>query len=312
MHIDTQNQEMPLEPVSAVRNQEARLAAERWLAGFSPLLDRVQTLDSDECRRWVTRVPHLRAEGQFAREELQQHGSQADGPLLTTLGDALTELDNLENDLRLRLGHLTPGDPEGRVDLERLQAKLAESQARREVGSWGTQDGLLGPRLEMLTSEPNWAAAAAMGIFSLGWNSFTTIHAVLFIGGFMKAIGLFALFFLAFYSMFWAVGLAMAFGAFMAACREQVIIEDGRKLTLIRKLLGFAWKRDYTLMPGARAELMESRFGTQKRHQAAATNHEIAIVDEKGKEIRFASGRNIGEQQRLLKQLNEYLTAQGA
>lgn len=308
MRLETQqNESYPATPLSPLLNREAKESAHRWLARFAPLLDGVEGLGTQESRGRLEGIPALRAEGQAALQRLESQVSQADLNLLETLRSSLVELDAVEADLRRRLGLLAPGDPEGQIDLAALQAKLAENAARREVTSWGTQDSLLPARLELQTSPPNWAAAAMMGLFSLGWNSFTTIHAVLFIGGFWRAIGPFALFFLLFYSMFWAVGAAMAWGAFLAACQEEIGLE-GRRLLLTRKLFGYTWKREYTLMEGTRARLLDP---VMKSRQAGAAIHQkdVAVTDEQGKEVRFASGRPREEQQRLILRLNEYLAA---
>jgi hypothetical protein len=312
MRLETEEQhqrQYPVAPSSPLLNREARAGVERWLARFSPYLDSLESLPGEDCRKRLEELPALRADGQMALERLDQQAAQADAPLVETMRSALAELDNLEGDLRTRLGYLQPGDPEGRVDLEQIQAKLAATAARREVSSWSPTDTLLEGRLQLETSPPNWGAAIGLLIFSLGWNSFTTIHAVLFIGGFMRVIGLFALFFLLFYSMFWAVGLAMAWGAYLSACREQIVL-DGRKLTLTRKLLGMELKREYTLMEGARARLIDPMMKS-KNGSTSGSGKDLALLDERGKEIRFASGRTILEQERLMRRLNEYLTARG-
>lgn len=165
--------------------------------------------------------------------------------------------------------------------------------------------------LEVRTSPPNWAGAGLLLLFSLGWNSFTTVHALLFIGGFWRAIGPLALAFLLFYSIFWAVGLAMAWGAFLAACQETITLE-GRRLTLRRRLLGYTWKREYTLAPGAEARLVEPALHLKSRpNNVPGNGKDVAVTDETGKEIRFASGRPQYEQEQLVRKLNEYLSAQG-
>lgn len=296
----------PVAPLSPLLHREAVEAAHRWLARFAPLLDGVDGLTLAESRQRLQSVDGLRADGQAALVRLVSHATVADQTLVDTLRSSLSELTALETDLRRRLGLLAPGDPNGQVDLEALQARLAENAARREVGSWVPQTGLTQGPLELKTSPPNWAGAGFMLLFGLGWTSFTTIHAFFFIGGFWRVIGPFALLFLLFYSMFWAVGFAMLAGALLSLCDEQVTL-DGRRLTLSRKLFGFTWKRDYTLMEGTRARLIDPLLKNKQQGQFGRQK-DVALTDERGKEVRFASGRPRDEQERLIMRLNEYLS----
>jgi hypothetical protein len=311
VRLDTQEQvTYPAVPLSPLLNREAQDRANRWLARFAPVLEGTDSLGADETRRRLESVQGLRPDGQSALHNLRTQATQAEVPLIQTLASALNELDVLETELRRRLGALAPGDPQGQVDLGAIQAKLAERAAEREVKSWGTTDALLPPVVELKTSPPNWAAAGFMGLFCLGWNSFTTIHAVLFIGGFWHVIGPFALLFLLFYSIFWAAGLAMGLAAFMAACQETITLE-ARRLTVRRALFGYTWKREYNLAAGARAQLIDPIMKSQKQPVGGTgSGKDVAVTDESGKEIRFASGRPLHEQEALVTKLNQYLSAQ--
>jgi hypothetical protein len=292
----------------AALSREAREGANRWLARFAPLLEAQESLTAAECRRRVKLAEELAPQGAAVLRDLEALGSESEAALLTTLRAAVGELGTLEADLRRRLALIAPGDPAGEVDLQAIQAKLAETAARREVGAI-VGPGLT-PRLQIRSSPANWAAAAGLGVFGLGWTAFTTIHAVLFIGGFWQVIGPFALFFLLFYSMFWAVGGAMLWGAFLSACEENLDLE-GLTLTVTRRLAGITWRKEYTLAPKARARRIPSLI-TQKNQgvRRAPGGMDVAIQDQHGREARFASGRSADEQERLVARINEYLAAQ--
>ena len=298
-HEHVEQRQYPAVASSPLLNRSARETASRWLAQFAPLLGDLDELGAAECRARLEGLPGLRAEGAQALSHLEVHATVADVPLLTTLRDALRELEAHEADLRRRLARLAPGDPGGEVDLAAIQERLAEAAARREVASWASS-AKDGARLELKTSPANWAAAGMLALFSLGWNAFTTIHAVLFIGGFMQAIGLFALAFLLFYAIFWAVGIGMAYGAFRAASQEQLVLE-GSMLTMNRRLFRFSWDRTYRVARSSKAVLVDASV----RQQGSAAR-DVAVYDAEGKEVRVASGRPLHEQERLANRLNEY------
>jgi len=305
---ETEAVEQPLGAASAPARQ-ARETANRWLARFVPLLEDQEALTATECRRRVKLAEALVGEGGEALAALEARATGDDGPLLSTLRAAVTEVATLEQDLRRRLARLSPGDPAGEVDLDAIQAKLAETAARREVHEI-TGSPLLTPRLEVKTSPASWAGAAGLGIFGLGWSSFTTIHAVLFIGGFWRVIGPFALFFLLFYAMFWAVGFAMLWGAYLAACDETVSL-DGRSLVVARRLGPFSWRREATLPSTSRVKRIASTVSAGKNGHGK-TGTDLAVTDENGREVRFACMRSGEEQERLMARLNDYLGAQPA
>jgi hypothetical protein len=289
----------PASPLSPLLNREAVREAHRWLARFAPLLGETDSLTAAQCRERLDSVPGLLDEGRRALDQLEEQACEADRPLLTTVRDALRELDGLENDLRRRLSLLDPDDPQGAVDLEELREKLAEAAARREV------EQVAGPlnsqhiSQELRTSAPNWGGALFMGIFSLGWLAFTTVHAVFMIGGMFHAFGPFALAMLAFYAIFWAVGLAMAWGAVMAASQEHLAMED-RQVTLTRKFLAWTWSKKHAVSRDSRAYVkLSQRNNGVPSYQGVFTNAE-------GQEIGFASGRPEHELSRLAERLNAY------
>lgn len=299
--------ELPLEPLSPLLNREAREAANGWLSRLSPLLERAAPSHVAECRKRVALVEALRPDGEKALAGLQQQASQKDAALLQTLRQALGELDGIESDLRRRLAALAPGDPEGEVDLEAMRAKLADAAARREVtqiaGPLGVSQtsGPL-PPLVLHVSDPEWGGALMMGIFSLGWNAFTTFHAAMMIGGIAKAFGPGALALLLFYSIFWFVGFTMGASAVQSASSEELAL-NGPEMTLTRKLGPFRWKRQYRLGPESKVYLNTPSV-TKGRNGPTS---EMAVRDANGKLVRFGSGRPRPEQPMLRDQINTYL-----
>jgi uncharacterized membrane protein len=301
-HAEYEEQRFPAAPESPVLNRAAAEAARRWLARFAPLLEGVEALTADECRRRLAQIETLRAEGQGTLATLELQAAQADVPLLTTLRDALRELDALESDHRRQLGLLAPGDPAAHVNLERLRARLAETAAKREVTSWsGGGLGADAARLELVTAPANWTQAVSMGVFSLGWLAFTTVHALFMIGGMFAAFGFPALALLLFYSMFWGAGLAMGWGALKAASPEEVELRE-RELTVRRRFPFGVRERTYRLGPRSRAYVRDSPI-----RQQGTIPTEVTIHDGEGTEITVAAGRPQVDQQRLVEQINGYL-----
>lgn len=297
--------ELPPEPLSPLLNREAREAANGWLSRLSPLLDRAAPSQVEQCRKRVALVEALRPDGEQALMRMQQQAAQKDATLLQTLRDALAELDGIESDLRRRLAALSPGDPEGEVDLESMRAKLAEAAARREVasvaGPLGVQSSGSWQPLTLATSEPAWGAALVTGLFSMGWLAFTTFHATLMIGGMFRAVGFGALALLLFYAMFWAVGLGMAWSAIRSASHEEVTL-NGREMTIRRWLGAFRKENRHTLGPESNVYVnIPSVRGTG----IPAT--ELAIRDGQGKQVRFGGGCPAGEQPVLRDKINTYL-----
>jgi hypothetical protein len=305
VRLEEQGEERPAVPLSPLLNREAREAANRWLACFTPFLDSPDGLDAEATRRLLEQASALWTEGERRRQDLEQQAAQGDVPLLATLREALGELEAREGDLRRRLGRLAPNAPGAEVDLSQIRTKLAEAAARREVDSWGGSSAQATPRLELKTSPGNPGAALAMGLFSLGWLAFTTIHAVFMIGGMMAAFGPWALLLLLFYSMFWAVGLGAGWGAIRTGSEEQVELE-GAEMVLRRRFLFWSSRRTYHLGPESCAYLAEP--GVRQQGSAA---QEVAVQDRNGREIRLATGRPEFEQQRLVTRLNDYVKGLG-
>jgi hypothetical protein len=281
--------------------REARDSAQRWLARFSPLLDEPENLKADECRRRLERLQGLRSDSQQVLFSLQSQSGADDMELLTTLRQAVDELDDRESELRRRLAALVPGDAEGEVDLQKIRDRIAEAEARREVEQVTGSRLETHPRFEVVTSPGNLAGAAFMGIFCLGWMTFTTLHAGFMIWGLSHAIGWGAVFLLLFYALFWGAGVAMGYGAFKTASKENAAFE-GKTLTVTRSLFGKEWTKRYELKSDTQAYVTAANF-----RQNNMPSWELALTDAQDKEIRLGSGREMFELQQKAEKINEFL-----
>jgi hypothetical protein len=289
--------------------EEERRRTERetqsWLARFAPLLDDPATLRAGECRKRLELLERLREEAPKVAAAISRGGDLMDAELRGTYRQAVDAMSALEETYRRRLAVLAPGDPGGLVDLENLKGRIAEVQAREELGAITGVEG----SLDLVTSRSNWGAAGCMGVFSLGWLSFTTVHAVFMIGGMTRAFGAAALFLLLFYSIFWGVGLAMAAGAAFAAMEERVSIE-GRELRLIRSLFGRRWEKSWLLGARSRARIEPAAFAAQSTGKnQSGPRFDLVIDDEEGKPVRFARNQASETLQTYRDQINEYLVA---
>jgi uncharacterized membrane protein len=283
----------------------AREQANRWLARFAPLVNEANApRTAEECRWRIRTVRELRADSDAVKTLLEAHAGPEEARLLTTLQSAIRISAEVENNLRRELGRLAPGDPESLVDLDALREDLAEAEARREIG---VGFGQVTEPLRLNTSSPNWATAGFTGIFALGWLSFTTFHATLMIGGMFQAFGPFALFLLAFYAIFWAVGIGMAKTALDAMHSESIEV-DGRTLTIRRKGLFGTKETVYGLSPDSRAEVVAGQpTHNRSRGGIAMPSPEIALRAADGREIRFARNALPAERLEFVRRINDYL-----
>lgn len=295
-------EQLPAVPLSPTQRREAVQEANAWLSRFAPLLEDLDHLGAEQCRARLQQVPSLRSDGDQVLLRLRQHACQTDLPLLTTLQESIRELEGQESDLRRRLALLEPGDPQGEVDLSELRERLAEAAARREVAAVAGPWTGSATSLELQTSPPNWGGALFMGVFSFGWLSFTTVHAIFMIGGMSHAFGWMALALLGFYAIFWLAGIGMAWGAILAASREHLAVA-GRQLTITRKFLAWTWSKRYSVSSNSRAYVKAS----STRSSNSSSTLQAAFTDAEGREVGFASGRPEPELERLVSRLNDYL-----
>jgi hypothetical protein len=276
--------------------------ANRWLARFAPLVRDTTAMSAQECRRRIALLEELRGSGSTVVRDLERLGGPGEAALASTLRIAVAQTDALEEDYRRRLAAFAPGDPQGSVDLEALQQDLAAVAARHEVEQ-ATGTRAVRVALELETSPTNIGGAAFMGIFSVGWLSFTTVHAVFMIGGMFSAFGPLALALLAFYAIFFAVGFGMAYGAYQMALRETITL-TGRHLLVRRSGFGKQWETVYDLASDATARIAESPFASANNQKPSRV---IVLKTAEGKEVRLGRGASADYQRDCVARLNDYL-----
>lgn len=287
-------------------DDQTSVEANAWVAEFAPLVMDDAALDAAQLKERIQRVDKLKSEATSLQERLNSLTSRVDPELAGTFRKASSQLDSLESDFRKRLAKLAPGDPMGTPDLEVVQEKLAEREARQELGVATDQE--VPAVLEMKTSPGNWAAAGFIGVFGLGWTSFTTLHAVFMIGGMMKAFGPIALALLLFYAIFFMVGFGMLAAAFAAASTESISLE-GRSLTITRKLGAIVRSKTRALLPGSKATVgVPSVQGV--RQSGSSPTQAVLLTDEQGSEIAIGSQSTSSQRELLCKRINDYLAAQ--
>ncbi|MCO5298099.1 MAG: hypothetical protein M9921_14720 [Fimbriimonadaceae bacterium] len=286
------------------KTEEARDAANAWIARFAPLVMEDEVLTAPEVRARLATVEALRSDSGEVRRGLQVYGSDADWELSSTLDRAIAQLDSVEEGFRKQLGLLAPGDPEGKANLERLNQRLTERSARQELGLQAEAE--MPAVLEEKTSPANWAAAGGIGLFGFGWTSFTTFHAVLMIGGMYSAFGIGALALLGFYAIFFAVGFAML-GAAVNAASDESIELDGRSLTVRRKLGWWVRKKHYSLGPEAKAEIGKVNAVKMGAGNSNSVMPAIVIPDAQGRPVSFGSGKTVEQRKALRDRINAYL-----
>lgn len=280
--------------------QEVRDEANAWLARFAPLVmpNPGQSLLSVEKQLDSARM--LLDESRELMSRLEALDEPADLELTETVVSAVSHLPSIESDLRTRLARIN-GEAIP-VDLQTLQQRLAEREAKQELGiSTGYQSS---GALELLTSPRNLVAAGGIGIFALGWNAFTLFHAVLMIGGLYRAVGFFALFLLLFYAIFFAAGFAMGKAALDSLSDERIELV-GNTLKVSKTLGRWVRTKTYDLDPQSRAVVGPATFGFSSGENRKAMRG-ILMTDAKGKEVAFGLGSTEELKQRLARQINEY------
>lgn len=286
--------------------EELRDQTNAWLARFAPLVMGPSVgLTESDVRKRLDSVGRLRHEAGSLRPRLGSLQLE-DADLASTFEQALRQLDSVEEELRRTLGKLAPGDPASLVDLDALQDRLAEREARQELG---LQAGLQPPDvLEMKTSGGSWAGALSMGVFGLGWTAFTTFHATLMIIGMSKAFGWGALALLLFYSIFYLVGFGMLAGAVSMASTESIRLE-GRHLTITRSLGPFRRTRVYELAETKATIGTASNFPLQAKGQRPTRS--VLLHDVNAKAISLSSHSDASLKQEVMDRINAYLQVHG-
>jgi hypothetical protein len=283
--------------------QKTRDDANIWLARLSPLLSPKPGLSQDEVEKNINTLRSLQSEASDLQYRLGSLWEPGDMELSNTFGNAVTQLPSIEADFRSRLA--SQRFPGPRVDLESIQERLAEREAQQELGIPTSVHNALSLKLQ--TSPRNIAAAVGVGIFALGWNAFTLMHATLMIGGMWKAMGPVALFMLLFYAIFFGAGFAMTWATIEALSVEDIEL-TGRSL-VIKKTLG-KWVRTKTieLDPETRAVVGIAQTGIRSNNKNVP-QRAVLMTDAKGKEVAFGAGSTEELKTRIARQVNEYLGA---
>jgi hypothetical protein len=289
------------------RDSVTKQEAEQWLAKFAPLiLNNGQFRNADQVRQQIHRIEELKASVPGILMKTSGLAGSVDHEVISTLQSAAAQLDSIESELRQELSRLSPGDPQSRVDLDFLQERLAEREAKQEIGIPTARQ--VPTTLELVTSPANFAAGVGLGIFGLGWNAFTTLHCVLMIGGMSKAIGWGALALLAFYAIFFLAGFAMLAGAVTAWSTESISLV-GRQLRIRKRFLRFDREKLVELAPGVMPRIGTPTSGVTAKNGKPVRS--LILTDVNGKEICIGAMSSQGMRELHLKQLREYLQVYG-
>lgn len=278
--------------------------ANQWLAQFAPLVFKHQPSEPQELHSQLETIQKLRSSESKLRYELGSLWEPSDQELRETFEKAALQLSPIEAEIRSRLSAISPGDPQGIVDIDALQERLAEREARQELGIENDPVPLI---LDEVTRKRNIPAGMTIGLFGLGWTSFTTLHCVLMIGGMMKSLGPIALFMLAFYSIFFLVGFAMLYAAFVSMCDESIKLE-GRHLTITQKIFGYRRNKSHQLSPGSFAKIKKAKLVAKNSENPV---NALWVTDINGKEIQIAIQTEEDFQKQKLEQINRYLQLRG-
>jgi len=284
-----------------------RAQAHEWLAQFAPLVLMDEAPSREEVDAQLVAIEKLRTSGRDLTSRLSFLQSSEDQALSETLRKAYGQLDSIESDLRRRLARLAPGDLRGQVDLTEIQEKLAEREARQELGVSTLPEP---PAvLELVTSPSNPAGAVGVGIFGLGWTAFTVVHSVFMIGGMFKAFGWAALALLLFYSIFYAVGFGMLATAVNLLATESIELQ-GRTLKIRRVLGGWVREKSIELNEKTRARVGTPSMGWTNSNKQTPTMA-IILTDAAGKEVSIGTGASLELRGRMADQINNYLDVHG-
>lgn len=144
-----------------------------------------------------------------------------------------------------------------------------------------------------------------MFLFGLVWNGFTTVHAVLMIGGLWQTAGPLALFLLLFYVLFWAVGLAMWSGAYLAGSEESFSLA-GSRLTVLRRFAGWESRREYKVDVREKARFVRNEKRTGNRGPLGA-GVALGLKSMDGKRVSLLAPSEPARRKELLGTVNAYL-----
>jgi hypothetical protein len=291
---------------------EVREHAKRWIARFAPLLDKVDTLEVAELHQKLTMLQQLREEGATLLPLLPTLWSFDDFEIVDAVNSASQQIPSIESELRRQLSLVSPGDPLGEVNLEALQEKLSEREARQELGLDNSQPVPF--VLEEVSSPPNPSTGTAIGLFGLGWTLFTTFHCIMMVGGMFKAFGPIAFLLLAFYSFFFMVGYTTLRTAFLAFSAESIQL-DRRTLTVTRKTGPFVSEKVIELapdtIPAIESVSNSNAYRGVMSSSRQGSNEQIKMTDVHGNEVSIAGFATRESREKLCKKISQYLAVRG-
>jgi hypothetical protein len=276
-----------VEGLSYLSPQDLKHEVQAWLASFAPLVMSGEAPTEEQVMKRLGLILDLRQRGGQLRLRLGDLGYE-EQELATTFRRAVEQLPSLEEDTRRLLGLLKPGDPRGLPDLDQLRARLDDREARQELGApthpfLGENDALVE---DGSPSQP--LQAVAQLAMSAGVLAFTTVHAVLMIGGMYAAFGPLALLLLAFYSIFFMAGMSLGASAITTGAKETITLH-GRNLTIRRELGPIDTQKTVTLGPKSLPSIGRPQaFRSVKQGEMPQTA--LLMTDDQGREVSFGAG----------------------
>ncbi len=276
-----------------------------WLASFTPLLMSEEVHTESEVMQRLGLILQLKKDGPLLKMRLGDMGYE-EQELADTFRRAMEQLPSLEQDTRVLLGKVRPGDPRGIPDLDALQDRLDEREARQEIG---VPTKILPDSVFEETASPKQMAAAIGQLFMAGGVlAFVTFHMIVMIWGMSQAFGPAAFLLVLFYSLFYMGAFAMVSSAFKAGAEEKIKL-IGRTLTITRTLGPFETVKDFVIAPNSLPSIGKpSVLVSTKNGQMPQTA--ILLTDALGKEVSFGMGMTNEMRERLRDRITTYLRAQ--
>lgn len=294
-----------VEGLSQVPPHELKQEVQAWLASFTPLVMVRDIQTETEVMQRLGLILDLKKRGPFLKLRLGDLGHE-EWELSDTFRRAFDQLPSLEEDARRMLAVLRPGDPRGVPNLDDLQDRLGEREARQEIGA-DTLPQVTDSLVEIASPQQpgNAMGQLTMALAVLG---FVTFHAIAMIGGMWMAFGPAALFLLAFYSIFYFAGFATLSSAFKAGAEEKITL-TGRTLEVSRTLGPFSTRRDYVIAANSMPRIgMPNVVVSTRRGQIPQTA--ILLTDLEGKEVAIGMGMTMEMREKLRDKIASYLKMQ--
>jgi len=290
-------------------DDESRRQLNAWLARFAPLVmqpDPNEALDERNMQHRLQVLQSLRQESPSLHQISPDFAKPEDQELVSTFQKASKQLDSIEDDLRSQLARFKPGDPEGNVDLEVLQTRLAEREAKQEIGA--PTEYAVPDVLQMQTQSANTSKATGLGCMATGVTAFTLVHASFMIGGMFKAFGLPALALLLFYSIFWFFCYKMFQAAKAAASNEEIEL-NGDQLKVRQTFMGRPSEVVHQINLSMPSVVTQSQsFNNGQRGTAPLMA--VMLTDAEGKPIEIACNAPAPMQQQISDRINAYMKVQ--